>query len=46
MAKEKFAIWATNEKNERVLVALKLDTAQFKVFMYQFGEKEINATFS
>lgn len=46
MAKERFAIWATNEKDERVLVALKLDTNQFKILFYSFGEKEITHEFS
>lgn len=46
MAKERFAIWATNEKDEKILVALKLDTNQFKVFLYSFPEKEINHEFA
>lgn len=46
MAKERFAIWATNEKDERILVALKLDTTQFKVHLYSFGEKDITNEFS
>ncbi|MBK7958148.1 MAG: hypothetical protein IPK03_08495 [Bacteroidetes bacterium] len=45
MTRERYTTWATNERDEKILIALQLDTANFKIILYTFEESAITKDF-
>ncbi|MBK7957375.1 MAG: CGNR zinc finger domain-containing protein [Bacteroidetes bacterium] len=46
MTRERYTTWATNERDEKILIALQLDTANFKIILYTFEESAITKDFA